>query len=201
MQRGKGSQQRWGEGNGTVDAFAQPLAKQLLSPRSHKTCLTCPAPLRQAAGNACVARGWGAPLQAAPGGVGPLLSPAGWESGGLHSWDGGPRASGSSPASWQAMILTGTRLCPWDQPLEQPGCPRRKGETLQLLTHPHLRGASYGVRSRWRDGQRVAALWAPQPHPKVARGTGTPGWELWGSDPQAHCPPHPCPSAHPTARC
>lgn len=35
-----------GEGRGAVDAVAQPLAKPFLR-RSHKTCLTCPAPLRQ----------------------------------------------------------------------------------------------------------------------------------------------------------
>lgn len=74
---GEGQAAERGEGSGTVDAFAQPLAKQLLSPRSHKTCLTCPAPLRQAAGNACAARGWGPPLRAALGGVGRLLSPPG----------------------------------------------------------------------------------------------------------------------------
>lgn len=199
MQWGKGRQPSRGEGSGTVDAFAQPLAKQLLSPRSHKTCLTCPAPLRQAAGNACTARGWGALLQAAPGGVWAPLEPLRRASGGLHSWDGELRESGNSRAGrqgwgmWQSHGSGRDLAVPWDQPPLIP-LPLGKGETLQHPTPP-----IFGILRR--DGQRAAALWTPQPRPKVAKGTGVPGWGLWVSDPQAHCPLTPCPTAHlPTTR-
>lgn len=116
---GEGQAAERGEGSGTVDAFAQPLAKQLLSPRSHKTCLTCPAPLRQAAGNACAARGWGAPLRAAPGGVGPLLSPPGGQVGGCTHGVGDQELQGTllpvgkpgARGCTGAMTLTGIWWC------------------------------------------------------------------------------------------
>lgn len=54
-----------GRGAAAAAAFAQPLAQQFLS-RSHKTCLTCPAPLRQEAATQRLRREWGWLGPAAP---------------------------------------------------------------------------------------------------------------------------------------
>lgn len=72
-----------GRGAAAAAAFAQPLAQQFLS-RSHKTCLTCPAPLRQAAATQRLRRegGWRGPAA-------PRHPPA---LGSAPHWGGGDRS-------------------------------------------------------------------------------------------------------------
>lgn len=62
----------------------------------------------------------------------------------------------------RAMTPTRTRLCHGIGSHSSLGAPLGKGETLQPPHGPPLQGASYGVHSRWRDGQRE---WQLRGHP------------------------------------